>query len=180
MTYRIRGFTLIELMIVVAIVAIFAAIAIPSYQQYTRRAMASQAQQEIQKLAEQLERHKSKNFSYKDFNARYLYPVPPSPRIDSFDDIKQELTLPLESTTPKYTISIADGGNANPLLTANNALGQSWVITAVSSDVRNFSFLLTSTGMKCRTLTPANIETDLGSDPDDPNDIGCGEGGEDW
>lgn len=42
-----RGFTLLELMVVVVIVAIFATIAIPSYERYIARSYQAKAQAEL-------------------------------------------------------------------------------------------------------------------------------------
>src|SRR5690606_37104463 len=106
----VRGFTLIELMIVVVIIAILAAIAIASYQEYARRSNASMAQQEMQKIAEQLERHKAKNFTYRDFDPNYIY---------GQTGALTSVTLPRGATGSaiKYTITIRDAEEPTKLLT---------------------------------------------------------------
>lgn len=59
-----RGFTLIELMIVVAVIAILAAIAFPSYQNYIKKGNANTAAADLAALASSLENHFQRTLAY--------------------------------------------------------------------------------------------------------------------
>lgn len=60
----VRGFTLIELMIVVAIIAILAAIAYPSYTEYVRKSRRAQAKADLMELTQQAERFRTTENRY--------------------------------------------------------------------------------------------------------------------
>ena len=138
------GFTLIELIVVIVIIAILAMVTIPSYQTYIRRSAASQAQQQLMQIEIELKQHKARNFNYLNFN------IPPS------------LT-----TVPKS----ATQANIKYRLTANTGEGKSWVLVAQSLDPYNYSFLSSSTGLRCKNTTWNNI---------DAKKLTCGTGSESW
>lgn len=79
---QIKGFTLIELMIVVAIVAILAAIAIPTYQEQVRKGRRADAARAVGQLQLDLERWRGENPSYANCGGAGCgsgtYPVPPT------------------------------------------------------------------------------------------------------
>lgn len=60
----VRGFTLIELMVVVAVIAILAAIAFPSFNEQVRKGRRSDAMAEVGRMQLALERFRADNPTY--------------------------------------------------------------------------------------------------------------------
>ncbi|UNK56712.1 type IV pilin protein [Pseudoxanthomonas daejeonensis] len=72
----VAGFTLIELMVVVAVVAILASIAIPAYQEQIRKSRRAQAKADLVEYMQVAERRFTVDNSYADF----VLPTNQSPR----------------------------------------------------------------------------------------------------
>lgn len=94
-----KGFTLIELMIVVAVVAILAAIALPSYQEQIRKSRRAQARSDLAEIAQGLERSFTVNRGYD----KYDLPFTQSPREAAADAGYYKLSL--EKTATTYTVT---------------------------------------------------------------------------
>lgn len=178
-----RGFTLIELMVVVLIISIFAAIAYPSYNQYILRKDLAVVQKEALRLSNELEKYKAKNFSYKGFNPVFAY--------TGYDGTTGELLLPVgsDATSAKYMLKLVDLESRQPLTVAFDADGKEtstseavsglgWAIRAIRlTDVNgslkqpnNYDILLTSEGVKCKTRYSGEVDAF----------VSCGDYKEEW
>ena len=129
-----QGFTLIELMIVVAIIAILAAIAIPAYNDYTARAQLSEAFT----LASGLKTPIAEAFA-NDQDAAVSCVTPPN-----------------SVTTGKYVNDVTPDG-ANPCNIVAT-MKDSGVNAKVAGKTVTLTFNATTGGWTCATNAPAEVQ----------------------
>ena len=137
-TMRQGGFTLIELMIVIAIIGILAAIAYPSYQGYIERTNRADMMTEMQQIASRIESNK---INYKRYDR-----IPLSSVLSGTLASDGSVSFP-SSGTALYTVTVTSDDD----ITLRD---KDWTIRAIPVEgqrmVNDGSLTLDSTGQKCR------------------------------
>lgn len=118
------GFTLVELMVVVAIIGILAMVAIPQYRAYLERTQRKSAQEALVLFANAMERYWSENHTYAD--AAVPDPSAPSTPSSTGEPLIFPNAAPLDSEPKVYDLAIisadADTFNLRATPKADGAL----------------------------------------------------------
>jgi type IV pilus assembly protein PilE len=110
------GFTLVELMIVIAIVAVLSAVALPAYQDYVERSRRVDAMGALSSLATAMERYYTEENTYSGTTAT-VNSVPNSPNMFPAQ-------APLDGNTKFYNLTIPTATSTTYTLRATPINGQ--------------------------------------------------------
>jgi len=109
MTIQPKGFTLIELMIVIAIIAIIAMIALPAYSDYITRARRADAKSALISIQIAEEKWRANNVSYGSLTDLGLSNPEPSP--DGHYNITMATVDASGATPSSYTVTATPVGS---------------------------------------------------------------------
>jgi len=113
MKKTMRGFSLIELMIVVAIIALLARIALPSYQEYVRRSARAEARAAIMNMAQLQERNFSDRGTYATVDSSSVAPWAATSYYSgsTYGSRKYDITVAATTNTYTITASLVNGAS---------------------------------------------------------------------